>query len=142
MLHPLRPAAVLLAACVLSAGCGGGPNLATVRGVVLLDDKPLSTGTVNFIPADGGPAASGEISADGSFELQTKDVGRGALVGKHRVAVVAFKSATWPPNYDQTDGQQDSGALVPAHYGIADSSGISFEVEPGQNEFTIELSSN
>ena len=131
----------LTAATLLAVmGCGGGGDLAPVSGVVLLDGEPVESGTVYFIP-DSGAGSEGELAAGGRFTLTTQEGRAGAILGRHRVAVAAFKEAVWPPNYDQADNGQDSGILVPARYGTADSSGLEYDVQPGENEFTIELSS-
>lgn len=72
------------------AGCGARPGSGTlypVKGQVLLaDGKPLSAGSVHFIPSRGGLTASGVIGTDGTFSLRSK--GRsGAAPGEYKVRI-------------------------------------------------------
>jgi hypothetical protein len=76
------------------AGCGepvGGTRNETLypaKGQVLLaNGKPLSGGTVVFIPASGQDASPrGEIGPDGNFVLKTRDAD-GAPAGKYKVRI-------------------------------------------------------
>jgi hypothetical protein len=75
----------------LLAGCGDNrPRTAVVRGTVTYKGKPVPNGTVNFIPAEG-PAATGDIARDGSYSLTTFRKGDGAILGTHKVVVVAMQ---------------------------------------------------
>lgn len=75
----------------LPAGCGDNrPKTALVRGTVTYKGKPVPNGTVNFIPANG-PTASGEIGPDGSYSLTTFRKGDGAILGTHKVVIVAMQ---------------------------------------------------
>jgi hypothetical protein len=79
------------------AGCGCGnprkplviPPCFPVKGKVMLGEKLLDTGTVVFIPLQGGddlPRPKGQITFLGYYELKT--VGKeGAPLGKYRVTV-------------------------------------------------------
>src|SRR5262245_39545204 len=73
------------AALSLIAGCRNAHELDTapVTGNVLLNGKPLTSGTVTFVPPKGR-VANGEIRSDGSFELSTYRAGDGAIVGPHK----------------------------------------------------------
>ena len=127
-------AAAILGAS-LCAGCGdSGPTLAPVTGKVLLDGQPLATGHVVTQPT-AGRGAMGPIQADGSFTLSS---GRepGALIGRHRVAVVAYEG-TDSMSPEATQGK----LLVPERYVAADTSGLTMDVVDGENTPTIELSS-
>lgn len=137
---------IILAVVLVAVGCDGGPKRAPVSGAVKLDGKPLTTGTVLFVPQAGGPYAKGTIGPDGSYELQTDDGKDGAVLGSYFVGVMAFEEkGRYRPNYGETDigrgAAQDSGQLVPAHYMDPTTSGITYEVKPGSNQFAIELSS-
>ena len=73
------------------AGCGrDGPysgSLYPVKGQVLLaDGKPLTSGTVQFIPKEGGLPASGKIAQDGTFSLKSK-TREGAAPGEYKVRI-------------------------------------------------------
>lgn len=128
----------LLALAMLAAlsGCGAGAHgLATVTGQVLLDGKPLTSGSVNTVP-DQGRGARGEIDGQGRFTLDSGDLGAGAVVGTHRVAVVAVERQENPTP------ESLMRLLVPKRYTNPETSGLVIEVEPGKvNQVTLELSS-
>lgn len=80
----------LLAMAAACFGCGEpGPNIVPVRGVVLADGRPVPDAAVLFVPVSGGRPAEAVTDENGAFELTTLERGDGALVGEHRVAVVA-----------------------------------------------------
>ncbi|HJZ91485.1 MAG TPA: hypothetical protein VKE40_11475 [Gemmataceae bacterium] len=56
----------------------------TVTGTVRLDNEPLTTGSIAWIPIDGtpGPGGGGGISSDGKYEIK-----RGLRPGKYRVEI-------------------------------------------------------
>ena len=113
-----------------------------MTGIVRIDGKPLTTGTVRFTPA-AGRAASGTIQSDGSFELGTFTSSDGALVGLHGVSVTAFAAPQGMPDYDN-DGaiSKPPAAPIPGRYTSADSSGLTFEVKAGEtNHAEIDLAS-
>ena len=117
------------------AGCSdGAAATGEVRGTVTLDGKPLSHGWVISYP-ENGPGALGKIGSDGSFELATKGVGRGAVLGKHRLTVVAYEGGSEADlESDDTDGK----LLIPQKYTQPGSSGLTMEVSP-KLETVIEL---
>ena len=84
----------LVALCTF-CGCGGSPyEVAPVRGVVTLNDKPFTQGGVMFAPlakdddANSGKSAVGRIQADGTYTLTTFEKNDGAVVGEHWVTIV------------------------------------------------------
>ncbi len=87
-----------------------------MAGTVLIDGQPLTKGFVRFIP-DTGRAASGELDAQGRFELSTFEDRDGALIGRHRVEVIAVENPT----------AQKVRYLTPIKYRSSDTSGIEFE---------------
>lgn len=75
----------MLACC---GGCGGGPELAAVRGTVQYDGKPLTQGRVVFTSVERGKAATGQINQDGTYVLSTMQPDDGATPGKYKVSVM------------------------------------------------------
>lgn len=72
-------------------GCGGyDRKTAVVRGSVTYNGKAVPNGTISFIPADGR-SATGEIQPDGSYTLTTYRKGDGAILGQHKVVIVAME---------------------------------------------------
>ncbi|MGL4463359.1 MAG: hypothetical protein ACRDD1_13645 [Planctomycetia bacterium] len=121
----LKFAIVLAAVAVGALGCGGGADqLATrpVRGTVTIDGKPLSGGTVMFIPTDGGRYAKGAVDSKGNFTLGTYRNADGAVVGPHRVAIACRKPGSGPDDPGKSS--------IPEFYGNPDFSELSFEVKP------------
>lgn len=99
---PRRSAAIarLFAACSLigaAAGMGCGPDAGAnsapsvskhpVSGkVTLADGKPLTKGRVVLVPkSEGAVAASGPITAEGTFQLSSVTEGDGAAAGTYLV---------------------------------------------------------
>ena len=133
----------LLIGLLPSLGCGKAGRLetATVSGTVTLDGKPLTTGAAIFTP-EMGRAATGAVQADGSYTLGTYSPSDGAVLGRHRVAVMAREklpaSAGGGPPMPALGGKW----LIPAFYGDSARSGLSFEVKSGgSNRYDIHLMS-
>jgi hypothetical protein len=72
-------------------GCDSRPSRVPVSGKVLIDGEPLTYGAVVFSP-EGGRQSSGIIDNAGHFTLTCFEPGDGALVGKHRIQVLACDS--------------------------------------------------
>lgn len=120
----------------LVSGCSRSDQLETarVKGVIVMDGKPVPGGHVSFIP-EKGRAANGLVDSSGAFDLTTYSPGDGAIVGKHKVAV--FVTDGRP-----TGGDIDTASLAPPRYLSAETSGLTFEVKPGEvNTFQLTLSS-
>ena len=116
------------------AGCVRPPLLVPVKGVVLLDGKPLSSGVVQFQPASG-QMATGMIAGDGTFTLSRHMPDDGVPPGTYRVAVTAFDP--------RADVQSVDTLIVPVRYTRFGSSGIEFTVFPGTLEpLVVSLSSD
>lgn len=111
------------------AGCDSGRSLAPVKGKVLLDGQPLTTGLLVAIPP-AGRGANGQIQSDGTFELSTNGDGDGAAIGTHKIAVIAY------------DGEPGAGPeagygklLVPKRYVNPETSGLKVEVKPDEDNY-------
>jgi hypothetical protein len=103
--------AFLLCLVGLVVGCGGGREIATVSGKVMLDGQPLADARVNFQPSGGGRnpgiGSFGKTNAQGEYTLTLIDEkGEGAIVGSHRVMI----KATAAGNGDPADDKQRAGA--------------------------------
>ena len=101
--------AFFLIGCTFSCcGCDSKSPVAIVRGKVTLDGKPVEAGAIVTRP-DAGRGAQGVIK-NGQFELGTFSAQDGALIGTHRVAVIA---------QEKSQGGPESAAgklLVPERY--------------------------
>jgi len=83
-------ALVLTVVAGAAEGCRRGPVVVPVSGVVEVDGAPLASGAITVVP-DRGRAASGTIGKDGRFTLTTFVPGDGAILGRHRVVVIAHQ---------------------------------------------------
>ena len=128
-------ALIVAFALVTCAGCGSKSPVARVKGKVTLDGQPLATGAVVTLP-NAGRGSQGKVQ-NGEFELSTFGNNDGALIGTHRVAVIAQEKA-------QGSGPEANAGklLVPERYANPESSGLSIEVKSGEtNTPTLELKS-
>jgi len=71
---------ITLALLLLGAhsGCGGSgplPTLVPVKGKITYKGQPLTKGIIRFEPDGYGQMATGELQADGTFELTTSNKG-------------------------------------------------------------------
>jgi hypothetical protein len=107
----------------LMVGCG--QSMATVKGRVTCNGKPVAEAQITFNPApkdatdrEPGKPATGFTDAEGNFVLSTFHARDGALIGTHRVTVML----------DETN---------PAR--CTRQKSFTQEVKPGANEVSIEL---
>ncbi len=113
-------------------GCGGNAKpypTAKVAGVVTIDAKPIESGTINFIAAQGTGEASAEIKA-GAFAAQ--DVPKGNV----RVFVIATQE-TGKMVPGSSEPVPEVISIVPAHY----AQGIEIQVAGDEANRQIELTS-
>jgi hypothetical protein len=109
-----RVPSVLLAALVLGVpACSSGPRTYPVKGRITYNGKPVPTGTVQFMPVNAGPMATGEINQDGTYTLTTDKRG-GACAGKYRVVVMAF-----PPRENMTPYDNFESIIPPKYSSLA-----------------------
>jgi hypothetical protein len=85
---------LLVAAFLPACGPGHGLTLGRVSGKVTYRGEPVRYGFVTFQPeereGESGPPAMSTISQDGTYALTTQDPDDGAVVGPHRVAIIAL----------------------------------------------------
>lgn len=122
---------VALFGSVVLAGCGPAEAPSgTVSGTVNLDGTPLESGEITFISSNGG-AASGAIT-NGQFKLD------GSLpLGEYKVGVGAAPLTEAPGA--EGDSAAPPASSVPAGYHTPSSSGITQNIQQGENKVTIEL---
>jgi hypothetical protein len=89
-----------------STGCGGGPSMSKVEGIVTLDGKPVNGATVMFEPETKGcRQASGRSGEDGVFHLTTFNTNDGAQAGTYKIVVTKTEEMSGfqaDPNDPQT----------------------------------------
>jgi hypothetical protein len=98
----------------------------------------VTSGTVRFVP-EAGRAAAGNIESDGTFNLGTYSRSDGALFGTHKVAIIASEASGDIRPYKARN--QKSKPLVPERYMAVGTSGLTFDVKPGDNQADFDLTS-
>jgi hypothetical protein len=118
------------------------PATAPVSGTVTYKGKPLPDADVSFMPEGGGRAATGRTDANGRFTLSTFSINDGAVIGKHRVSVIAHGPSrpAKPGEGAGMPGETVPGdPLIPPKYFSPDSSGLVQEVESGGKRVELVL---
>jgi hypothetical protein len=120
--HGLISLAIAMA-CVALSGCGADEGrVPTVRvsGTLTVDGKPVSKGTVHFVPEKGSPATG--IVQDGKFTLTTYSDGDGVIPGKNLVSVEVVEEVP------TKDGDTTLKSLIPSKFMNPDQSGLRLEI--------------
>jgi hypothetical protein len=118
----------LIAVCALVTGCGNSLDLASVKGVVLLDDTPVPEAFVVFTPKGAGRPSQTKTDEKGRFTLVFDADNQGALVGDHSVTVSTEEITR--------DGRHMK-EIIPMKYNRKGS--IEVTVKSGGNDFKLEL---
>lgn len=93
------------------------------------------------MPVTGRPAHA-TTDQDGQFTLSTLKPQDGAVVGKHRVAILSGDAAGVIPMPGTPEARKwkPTRSKLPAKYASAQTSGLEFEVKPGApNNFVLTL---
>jgi hypothetical protein len=129
-------AVIFILLLALAVGCGSGrPKTAVVRGTVTYKGKPVPNGTITFTP-NSGPTATGEIAPDGSYQLTTFRKGDGAVLGEHKVVVVAMQKNN-DPNIEAFTPLPPP--IVPTKYTSLATTDLKAEVKDEDNTINFDL---
>jgi hypothetical protein len=138
---------------ILSVGCS---SRGTVSGKVKMKDQTLGRGTVTFISLDKQWSNTSPIGEDGSYTILK------APPGPMKISVVStgpsqqfqgrVKKKIQMPEEEKEDdlpqraramfnrgASKPSGPSVPKKYNDPETSGLTYEVKPGNQEHNIEL---
>jgi hypothetical protein len=116
-------------AVICLSGCGDKlPPRVPISGTVTIDGAPLTYGSIMFINPETRPAGS-VIDASGRFTLSCYEAADGAIIGLHRVRVIAAQ----PVGTDQVRW------LAPKKYADENTSGIEKEISEPVEDMKIEL---
>jgi hypothetical protein len=121
---------------VALAGCGNYPKTAVVRGTVTYKGKPVPNGTITFIPTDDRPSATGDIGPDGSYRLTTYRPGDGAVLGTHKVVIVAMQDMRHQPAEAWTPTPPP---IIPLKYTSLATTDLEAEVKDEENVINFDL---
>ncbi|MGE3315253.1 MAG: hypothetical protein AB7O26_09065 [Planctomycetaceae bacterium] len=136
--------ALLLGVSCLAIGCGdSGPERVSVSGKVQIDNQPLKSGRIIFIPQEPtvGPAASAHI-VDGVYQISDVD---GAVVGSNRVEIKADMDLGFPLDDDEAFAKLEGAPLPPNPVPVKYNQRSELNVETssdGPNEFDFTLMSD
>lgn len=127
--HRLTTIVGFAALLVVAIGCSDGrPQRVPISGKVLIDSKPLTYGTIQFVPT-GARASQGTIDKDGRFTLTCFGDGDGAVLGQHTVTVAG--------------GEPISSTKIrwhaPKKYLNPQTSGLTHQVSKPDDQVTINL---
>ncbi len=121
---------------VLLAGCGSsGPEIASVKGTITLDGKPLPNATIVFIPPEGRPAGA-KTNAEGKYELNFSNGRKGTMPGLNKIRLTTLSEASQDENGNAIPGSKE---IIPMQYNQM--STLEFLVEPGKQniaDFALE----
>lgn len=125
----------LSAVTLFAVGCGGS-GLVSVKGKVMYNDKPVTSGTITFA-ADDKASAYGEILPDGTYELMTEKPGDGATPGAYKVIVVSMQDQA---NALPEERSPLPAPTVPTKYTSFATTDLTADVESGKdNEINFNL---
>ena len=108
----------------------------TVTGTVRLDNEPLTTGSIAWIPIEGtpGPGGGGGINSEGKYEIN-----RGLRPGKYRVEIRSTRTLSRKvlnPTIP-ADMVYEEVSVIPEQFNTR--SGLFGEVRPGSNVLNFDL---
>jgi hypothetical protein len=126
----LAATCAVLALCLLAVhgSSDGRPDRVSVSGQVLFDGRPLTRGTILFVPPGARPSAAA-VGTDGRFRLTCYAGQDGAVPGVHRLALAPGGVA----------GQEDDPWPVPARYADYQTSGLSVEITGATADLVLQL---
>jgi hypothetical protein len=141
---PLRTGLVL-SALLLCLGCGGPKG--DVSGKVTFRGKPLPAGSVTFFSSEGQVVGSSQISHEGDYAMTRLPAGP---VKISVTAPLTIPNPAAPPPPKGGKKKKDIKGLseemrsnirldVPAKYRMPDQSGLTYTVQPGAQEHSIDL---
>lgn len=140
---------VLCALAVVALGCGKDANLpplVPVTGTVTLNDQPLASATVEFIPIGKtrGSGATGYTDDQGKYELVTRRGDRGTPVGEYRVVVKKMVNPDGTP-YSAKSGvapmDSDAREVLPPRFSDDTQTKLKKTVPEGGGEVNLSLKS-
>jgi hypothetical protein len=145
-----RFACMCLMGATILPGCGKAqPTVTEAEGRVLLDGKPLSAASVQFIPQLDGFGAEwnsiGSTDADGKFQLQCAFKNQpGAVVGTHWVLVTEMPVPGEYRSQENQGGYEKHLASlmnrpIPRQYGEIRTTPLKVEVKKGQKTYELAL---
>jgi len=138
-------------------GCNSSDQPATfpVRGRVVYKGAPIVGASITFLGTGAPRAATGRTDESGSFQLTTFETNDGAVPGTHEVTIKKYTTdppAMPTPEQVEKDPAasdrytmamvrwtQSAKLALPKKYSERATSGLHYEVNAGDNNFSIQL---
>jgi hypothetical protein len=142
LLLQLGGGALVLAA--VAAGCSASGN--TVTGKVKYKGATLPEGRVAFLGKEG--SASGPIQPDGSYTIKMAPLGKVAITVNTSAldpsslpdaGLAAVQARGMIPKVETPTVGGTPAASIPRKYGRPETSGLTFTVKPGKQNYDINL---
>jgi hypothetical protein len=129
---------ILMTAMALLCGCtDNGPDRVVVSGAVTYNGKPVSEGTIRFIPqATSQVPTAGATIADGKYKV---DLRGGVPAGTHKVAIEAYRRVPFTPRPGQPPPRNYLDGKITQQYlprSCNAASKLEITIEPGSREIT------
>ncbi len=133
-------------ACLGATGCGARslPFTEPVEGTVMFNQNPVVGARVQFVPVietdANAPASSAVTDGNGYFRLLRDDNGKpGAVVGRHKVVVVAGRVGDRPRSRDEEGTTSQLGTNIPLVYSKVNRTPLEVEVKQDETTYAIVL---
>lgn len=132
--------------CLTSLGCGliSSEPAGKVRGVIKFKGEPVLPGTaVMFVMSSKGLGALGDVEEDGKYMLKMAGTDQ-IPVGTYTVSIRPGTGPEMTPEEQINAGLNkkktvDPGEGVPQKYRVPETSGLTFEVKVGDNQFDLDM---
>jgi len=143
---------LVLPALLLSVGCGGPKG--AISGRVTYLDKPLPRGgTITFFGPENRVVGTSVISSDGTYSMVKVPAGPATITVTAPITIIKDPNAPkLPPVSTEKGGKQkalikrsreqkQSGIrwALPDKYSMPEQSGLTYTVQPGSQEYNIDL---
>lgn len=122
------------AAIVALAGCSQDTKKVTVDGTISYKGRPLESGILQFVSADGGSYSAASIQPGGKFVMT--DV----VPGEVKVAVIPSPGGSGSSSGAETAPRPKSPPVeLPEKYRDAATSGLKYTITPDTTELEIKI---
>lgn len=128
----MRGVAFAVLVAVLSTGCGGQLNNATVEGTVKFQERPITGGQVSMFCAEKGIGATASLGPNGVFKIEGP-----VRAGNYVVTILPPPGP--PPLPTGSAPPQQTASYVPEKYRNEKTSDLKVDVVPGENHFDLIL---
>ncbi|WP_145034780.1 hypothetical protein [Caulifigura coniformis] len=115
-----------------------------MKGKITYKGEALHVGSIMFVPEAGGKTAVANISKDGEYVLGSYEDDDGAILGKHRIMIIALTApggTGLPEDFIKAKGGAEAQvSVIPEKFSDDKTSKLVAEVKDGENTIDIVLS--